>query len=327
MRKILSLVIALVAIVGGGWFANKFNLVEFKDLGSLTGTSQTSSSHEEIDIGASREPNTIRVCSFNIQVFGTSKAGKPQVMDILANIVRQFDIVAIQEVRSRDQTIMPRFVRQINSAGVQYEYVLGPRLGRTSSKEQYVYIFDTRTIEVDRSSVYTMSDPYDRMHREPLVALFRTRAAKPEEAFTFKLVNVHTDPDEVKEEMNALDDVYRAVLNDGDGEDDVILLGDFNTSEDKLYQVGEISEITTALQDVTTNTKRTKSYDNLIFSSRHTSEFLGRSGVLDIVRAFNVSSETAEQVSDHLPVWGLFSIYEGGGGRLAAMPDDMPAMQ
>ena len=43
---------------------------------------------------------TIRIASFNIQVFGESKADKPDVMAVLAETIRRFDIVAIQEVRA-----------------------------------------------------------------------------------------------------------------------------------------------------------------------------------------------------------------------------------
>jgi endonuclease/exonuclease/phosphatase family metal-dependent hydrolase len=207
--------------------------------------------------------------------------------------------------------------------GAQYEYVLGPRLGRTSSKEQYVFIFDATTIEVDRSATYTVADPHDRLHREPLVALFRTKAASSGDAFTFKLVNIHTDPDDVPEEMNAMDDVYRAVFNDVDREDDIIVLGDFNTHEKRLHEFGEISGIAPALVDVKTNTRRTKSYDNLYFHELHTREFNGKSGIVDFVRVFNMTTEQALEISDHLPVWAEFSIFEGGGpGRLAARPDN-----
>ena len=41
------------------------------------------------------------IASFNIQVFGQSKLSKPQVVEILAQVARQFDIVAIQEVRAK----------------------------------------------------------------------------------------------------------------------------------------------------------------------------------------------------------------------------------
>ena len=61
----------------------------------------------------------------------------------------------------------------INADGRHYDYVVGPRLGRTNSKEQYVYIFDSETIEIDRQALYTVADPGDRLHREPLVGWFR----------------------------------------------------------------------------------------------------------------------------------------------------------
>lgn len=270
-----------------------------------------------------RSVDRVRIGSFNIRTFGPSKAEKPRVMNIIAEVVRKFDVIAVQEIRSRDQSLIPNLIERVNAAGARYEYVLGPRLGRTSSKEQYAFLFDSETIEIDRQATYTVEDPYDRMHREPLVTLFRARGANPDEAFTFKLVNVHVDPDLVEEEMNALDDVYRAVLMDGDQEDDIILIGDFNTGENAYYQLGEISGMTWALSGVTTNTAGTKAYDNLIFHQRNTSEFIGRAGVIDMVRTFNLTTPEAVEVSDHLPVWGDFSAYEGGQpGRIAVRPGE-----
>ena len=42
---------------------------------------------------------TITIASFNIQIFGKTKAGKPDVMAVLPPIISEFDIVAIQEIR------------------------------------------------------------------------------------------------------------------------------------------------------------------------------------------------------------------------------------
>ncbi|NOY29503.1 MAG: hypothetical protein GXP28_04790, partial [Planctomycetes bacterium] len=61
--------------------------------------------------------STIRIASFNIQTFGNSKAGKPYVMHTLADIVRQFDLVAIQEIRSKNEYLIPNFVQLINQSG------------------------------------------------------------------------------------------------------------------------------------------------------------------------------------------------------------------
>ena len=44
-------------------------------------------------------PDSIKIASFNIQIFGQSKASDQEVMNILVQIIRNFDIVAIQEIR------------------------------------------------------------------------------------------------------------------------------------------------------------------------------------------------------------------------------------
>jgi endonuclease/exonuclease/phosphatase family metal-dependent hydrolase len=242
------------------------------------------------------------------------------VRGLLAEIVRQFDIVAIQEIRSRAD-ILPQFVDEVNAGKRHYDYVIGPRLGRTSSKEQYAFVFDTASIEIDRTALYTVSDPDDLMHREPLVGWFRVRGPPPEEAFTFSLVNIHTDPDETDQELDALADVFRVVRDDGRGEDDVIVLGDLNVDEAHLGRLGQISNIHWAISRVATNTRGTKQYDNIVFSSLATSEYTGRWGVFDMIRQFNLTMDEALEISDHQPVWAEFSLQEGGvRGRVATRP-------
>lgn len=264
---------------------------------------------------------TVLIASFNIQVFGTSKLQKTPVMAVLADIVRRFDVVAIQEVRSTDDTVVPQFVTLINSAGRAYDFVIGPRLGRTNSKEQYAILFDTTRIEVDPRSVYTVPDPQDFLHREPLVARFRVRGVPPNQAFTFTIVDIHTDPDETDTELNALGDVFVSVQRNGTGEDDVILLGDLNVDEYHLGNLGRLPGIGYAISGVPTNTRRNKTYDNIVFDRRTTVEYTGRSGVLDMMTAYGLSEDQALEVSDHLPVWAEFSAYEGwSGGPIAQQP-------
>jgi len=318
-----------IALAAVGWFVlENYDLKALKEFRlAPRGEALTQTRSEGSPLSPSAPPvrtsGTIRVASFNIQVFGTSKAGKAQVMDILARIVREFDIVAIQEVRSNDQDIIPNFVELINTTGRYYDYVIGPRLGRTSSKEQYAFVFDSATVEVDRSQLYTVADPDDLLHREPLVAWFRVRGPPADQAFTFTLVNIHTDPDETDQELDALDDVYRVVRDDGRQEDDVIVLGDLNVDDRHLGQLGQISGMTWVVSGTPTNTRGTSQYDNLVFHGSATREFTGRGGVFDFLRQYNLSMEEALEVSDHLPVWAEFSAYEGGQpGRIAAGPGE-----
>jgi deoxyribonuclease-1-like protein len=329
MRRFPVLLFVAV-LAGGAWFF--FQNYEIEGLEHVHIRPRNASTHtatySSAESGIAAPPvervgGTVRIASFNIQVFGAAKLAKPQVMNILAEVVRQFDVVAIQEVRAKTDDILPRFVDLINSTGRHYDYQIGPRLGRSDSKEQYAFIYDTASIETDRSALYTVQDPDDMLHREPLVGWFRVRGPPPEQAFTFSLVDIHTDPDETKRELDALAGVIRAVRDDGRQEDDVILLGDLNVDDRHFGQLGQLPEIMPVISGVPTNTRGDKQYDNIVYSKYATTEFTGRSGVFDIIRQFNLSTEDALQVSDHLPIWAEFSIHEGGqAGRIAAKPND-----
>ncbi len=320
MRRFMLLLVA-AAIGLGSWFFSQNYTIE--GLGNLTLTPRDGSSADNYGPslpGVKRDGNTVRVATFNIQVFGEKKLSNPRVTSLLVEILRNFDIVAIQEIRSK-QDIMSRFVDQLNATGRHYDYVIGPRLGRTSSKEQYAFVFDTASIEIDRTALYTVSDPDDLLHREPLVGWFRVRGPPPDQAFTFSLVNIHTDPDETRQELDALAEVFRAVRDDGRGEDDVIILGDLNVDDAHLGLLGQISNIHWCVTRLATNTRGTKQYDNIVFSELATTEYTGRWGVFDMIRQFNLTVDEALQVSDHQPVWAEFSLIEGGQqGRVATRP-------
>ncbi len=312
MSKFIKLLLVLAVLSGGAWAVYKY--VPIKGLDQL-GFSTKTEEPEGMSVKGSGG-NSIRICSFNIQVLGQKKLDHPDVPRILAEVIRKFDLVAIQEIRSQQQDVMPRLQKLVNADGHKYDFVIGPRLGRTSSQEQYAYIFDTERIEVDPQTVYTVVDPGDRLHREPLVASFRVRGPPPEQAFTFTLVNVHTDPDsqELRQELDALDDVLRAVRADRPMEDDVIMLGDFNADHEHLGELGATPYATFAIAGMPTNTRKTEQYDNLVFHRQATAEWTGTSGVLDLMAEYKLTLEQALQVSDHLPVWAEFNVYEGGEG-------------
>jgi endonuclease/exonuclease/phosphatase family metal-dependent hydrolase len=285
-----------------------------------TAPGASSASAPGIGAGAANQgqySDTITIASFNIQVFGESKLGKKWVVEILAEVVRQFDVVAIQELRCKDDHIIPEFVKVVNAGGRRYSYVVGPRLGRTVSKEQYVFVYDTDRIDIDTSSSGTIQDPLDKLHREPFVTRFRARTATPANAFTFWLVNSHTDPDEVPTEIDALADVFLVMQQARPDEDDVILLGDLNASDRQFGRLGQIPGITWAVHGTTTNTRKSKMYDNLLLDRNRTAEYTGRWGVYDLESAFKLTRDQALQVSDHLPVWAEFSAYEAPRGRTA----------
>ena len=152
------------------------------------------------------------------------------------------------------------------------------------------------------------------------------RGPTPAEAFTFTLVNVDLDPDHSPAEGDALAAVYRAVRDDGRGEDDIIILGTetSNLAERKnpAPHLEQALDIARSINAVPTTTRGTAVADNILFNRRATTEFTGRSGVIDLIREFGLTMPEALEVSEHLPVWSEFSVFEGGSrGKCRHLPN------
>ena len=286
---------------------------------SAVGTAPVSSGGQAQFASATRPADKLLLASFNIQVFGTSKMAKPDVMSIIVHIIKQFDLVAIQEVRAQDDTILPQLVAMLNADGSRYHFVIGPRQGRTVSTEQYAFVYDTNRVEYDPQSIGVMGDPQDLLHREPFVTRFRARTSAPDRAFSFWLVNIHTDPDEVPTEVDALADAFTAMQSANPSEDDVILLGDLNASAAQMGRLGQIPGIHCIVgSQYMTNTRRSKAYDNIIVHAPSTGEFTGRWGVYNFQTQYRLSQEQALKISDHFPVWAEFHIWEAPQRGLVA---------
>lgn len=262
-----------------------------------------------------RDPRYVRVASFNIEMLERDKAANMPAMHMLASILAQFDIVAVQGVAVNESYAVGQLVDVINSSGRQYDYVLGPRVGRDeASMRQFAFVYDAKRVEVDSKEVYTVEDPDDLLRWEPLVAWFRTRSVNPNDAFTFTLVNMEADPDEKERESAILGGVFREVRNDQRREDDVIVAGCFRMPSQQLdAQINAVPNCDWALAGkIPSNTQGTSQDDNIMSCHNFTDEATGRVGVFDFLRQLNLSLDQAENISTHLPVWAEFTMEEGG---------------
>ena len=247
--------------------------------------------------------------SFNIQIFGQTKASNQEVMIILAQIIREFDIVAIQEIRDIAGTAIIALQDQVNADGSDYEVLVGPRVGRTTSKEQYAYMYDTRTIEA-LSNSYTFNDIGDLFEREPFVAQFTVKSAK----FDFVLINIHTKPDDATAEIELLPDVIADVPSHIN-EPDIICLGDYNADgsyfDESRYTtifpnnqynwlIDNSEDTTVAVSDNT--------YDRIVTTFNTNEDFAGIVEVYRFDQVYDYNSPTLEpdDVSDHYPIWAEF---------------------
>ncbi len=256
---------------------------------------------------------SIRIATFNVGPLDENKLNDRLAGDVLVRLIPQFDIVAIQDVRAENQGVLARLVERINATGQQYDFATCPSVRLGPARQYSAFLFNRATIEIDGTGgckAQSVEDPQKWFRHRPLVAWFRVRGAAEGEAFTFKLINVHTDPDRAAVELDLLDDVYRAVRDAGPDEDDIILLGDFGIAAE-AGQVKDIPDIAAAISGTATTFRGTQTVDNILFNRRATAEFTGKSAVLDLVREFKLKPSEARQISNHLPVWAEFSSYEG----------------
>jgi len=310
-----SLLFLLIA-AGGLWIlAQRYEIRGIEDLQVVRNDSVPT------DVGAlpaAKHTETIRVASFNLGSFGPEKSSNAAVMEILARIIREFDVVAVQELCSTRPEVLRNLMDLVNETGSHYAILMGPHVDPSSEAEQFAYIFDRATIQTDRGAAYVIDDPDGLLSRPPLVGWFRVRGLPEEEAFTFTLVNVDTCSDQTHFETRQLEAIFYKVRDDGRNEDDLIMLGDFHLDDQKLGTLKEIPGILAAISGTPTDTQQTAQYDNLLFQLPATVEYTGRSGVFDFLREYNLTLEQALQISDHLPVWAEFNGREGGGNPAIA---------
>lgn len=258
---------------------------------------------------------TIRIASFNVASLGPSKISKPRVLQTLVGALRQFDVIALQEIRSSRDDILPLLVDAMNQSDGDFDFLVGPRIGREPPYDQFAIIFNKERVETDRIQLYTVSDPEDLLLYDPLVGWFRCKNVASDAAFTFSLVNFRLDPERLEEEKQIIPSLIDAIRADGRGEDDWILAGDIGEDLGSLLQ---LSGVRFAIRDLPTDVAGTKQMDSIFFSANATGEFTGKAGSYDFLRKSNMSLEGALEVSDHLPIWAEFSVLEGEQpGRLA----------
>ncbi|MBW2573120.1 MAG: endonuclease/exonuclease/phosphatase family protein [Deltaproteobacteria bacterium] len=268
---------------------------------------------EEVFIDIPRREEKIIIANFNIQVFGKTKARKTDVMVTLAKIIPQFDIVAIQEIRDASGTAIKKLEHAVDVMGTDYEYIIGPRLGRTSSKEQYAFMYNTKTISVGESYTFDDSES-DLFHRQPFIARFKTKKGY----FDFILITIHTDPEDATKEINAIPIVLQDVQNQFPDEKDFIVLGDLNADCNYFDEDDQTSPLRSPeykwliTNDMDTNLAESScTYDRIIVTSATTSEdYADMSDVFRFDTVLGLTKSMAKKVSDHYPVYSVFYVHK-----------------
>ena len=263
-----------------------------------------------------RLPNTLRIASFKMNA-DSELQSDPHATHVLTHLCSQFDIVAFQEIDGRSDAWLAEISRNVASVtnGAVTFQLLNDRKKIETGQPQFAILFNTRTLDLDQSQWYSVNDPDNLLAREPLVGWFRAKNVPTEEAFTFTLANIQLDNHRPDLELAYIGELFRAIRNDGRGEDDVIIVGNFNAGDRGLSPLRKRAGLTWVVYDTPTSTDKNNQFDNLVFSQTATVEFTGQGGVLDFLAAYNLRYDQAIAISDHMPIWAEFSAVEGNETR------------
>lgn len=234
---------------------------------------------------------SIKLGSWNMRNFSYKRDMKE-----IAEIIVQYDIIALQEVRSTDAIIL--LSNNIHKEyGKKYFYTISDPVGsaKTSAKqtgkrkELYVFMF-TDAVQIITQPKLAEADEY--FVRSPYIGYFR--AGK----FDFVLATIHIVWGKKKDrvlEIEAVGKLLNKIIERAGTEHDIILCGDFNTAPEEFKLGSEWRP----LINKSTMVKGTSRYDNIWISGASEFENTGICGVGEKCGG-----------SDHFPIYAVFKTDE-----------------
>lgn len=245
----------------------------------------------------------VSIVSWNIQDFGQSKDDNE--IKAIAQVLRSYDIIAIQEVVAKDPggaQAVARLADQLNRMGAKWDYVISDPTHSPSAhmSERYAYLWKTSKAKMLRAP-RLIEEVADIVYREPFYARFEA------DNKVYDILNFHSR----KHDDNPEVEVYaisQMILSNTEGFN-WILAGDFNmTEEDQVWEILYSKGYVSALkgQKTTLKVKCDKGiylnhaidniYYNKSFNDMISSAAIDYFDNCDLV-------QKAKMLSDHLPVF------------------------
>ncbi|KAM4664715.1 deoxyribonuclease-1-like isoform 2-T2 [Discoglossus pictus] len=258
--------------------------------------------------------SAFKIASFNIQNFGIPKVDNHEVLSIIIENLRRYELISIQEVMNADDTAIIRLVEELNAAtGLPYNVLTSDHLGRSSYREKYAYIY--REDILKPTEWYHYDDDCencgtDTFIREPFVARFSSPTTEVKD---FALVSIHTSPDYAVREVDALYDVWedakQRLLTE-----DILILGDYNADCNyvkaahwpsiRLRHEGSLEWLISDDEDTTVSTNTHCAYDRLVAGGAKLKGAVipGTAKAFNYQVAYGLTYDMTKAVSDHYPV-------------------------
>ncbi len=220
----------------------------------------------------------IKIANWNLQIFGVTKAAKEELMNFYREKINDYDIIFIQEIRDETGTAFNKLCSMLEG----YNCLTSGRAGRTNSKEQYGVIFN-KSIKINYFKDFN-PDAQNRWERPPIEVSFDLNK------FNLTIFNIHVKPDDVKKELDYLDD---AALN----KEYTLILGDLN-ADCSYYDNSKENEFEDwhwiiKDEEDTTSGKSDCAYDRIIASNL----------LKEKIFRYGIDNKNIEEESDHYLIW------------------------
>ena len=301
---------------------------------------------DENDPNGETTSKTITLATFNIQNLGREKPDQPK---LAAEIIKQFDVVAIQEVMNYGNGTkgLEAVNKIVEELGDGWATVVSTEPNGTETAaagamytfEFYAFIYNTTKVQLvgaarlwDEAAnpVSDLTDQERQFDREPFIASFKAVQGN----LDFTVISLHAAAPGNSwrvDEIKRLKHVYETVQAEDPNQNDVFLLGDFNTPVNKP-EWSDLKSLSTMMHILTANDKTTinksegklsqNQYDTIWYQANASAEdVVSNSG--QVVRAWRAVSDYGSNlappaailladyqllwkygqvVSDHLPV-------------------------
>lgn len=223
--------------------------------------------------------DTVKIANWNLQIFGVSKASDIELIKSYTQIIDDYDIIFIQEIRDSSNTAFPELCSMLQN----YSCFSSSRAGRSSSKEQYGIIYKN-SINLTFFQDFN-PDEQDKWERPPIKVNFQINNYK------LTIYNIHIKPDDAQQELDYLEELIPDSNN-------VILLGDLN-ADCSYYNAEKETEFDNwnwiiKNEDDTTSTSSNCAYDRIILNSNAYEEYVSH-GIH--------KQDITTSLSDHYLVW------------------------
>jgi endonuclease/exonuclease/phosphatase family metal-dependent hydrolase len=246
-----------------------------------------------------------KLLSWNIENLGKSKSD--ETINYIANTLRDYDIIAIQEVVAGygGAQAVARLADELNRKGAKWDYVISDPTSSSAYKtERYAFIWKTSKLK-KIGSAWLEKKYHLEIDREPYFCTFQYENKQ------FTVVNFHAI---TKNRQPETEIKYFKFLPDEYPNLNLIFAGDFNCPQSHTvfnplkkmgYQSILVNQKTSLKQECKNGICLASEFDNMYYRTSKINTI--NSGIIPFHKNFN-SLKEARIISDHIPIWFEFSL-------------------